>query len=318
MLNLTLLRKSYLQSRWLWLACASVLLVFCWVHVGITSQVDMGRFESILGMLPESWQKFSPVPFAELLSYEARIALIFEEPLVYLLMVIWCVARASDVVSGEIDRGTMELLLAQPVHRAQIIVCSVVISLLGVLGLALVAWAGLSLGIATTSIERPAEGASWTIPFTLIELSAEDGELQRVPMRRLVDGAQFFPAVVNYFCLGCFLVGVGTWLSSLDRHRWRTIGILVGFYVLSMLAEIVGQAFPSLAPVRHLSFHSLYEPIQAVVRDGAGDAWWGRNGDGQVVGLGPLAANLVLLTCGTGALAAALRCFCRRDVPAPI
>ena len=44
---------------------------------------------------------------------------LYEEPMIYMIMTIWCVARSSDVVSGELGRGTMEILLSQPVSRRQ-------------------------------------------------------------------------------------------------------------------------------------------------------------------------------------------------------
>ncbi len=121
MIHPALLRKSIDEGRWLWLTLAAVLFVFCWMHVTITSQIDMSRFETLLNNLPEAWEKFSPVPFQKLISYPARIAVTYEEPMLYMLMTIWCIARSSDSVSGELGRGTMEMMLAQPVSRVQVL-----------------------------------------------------------------------------------------------------------------------------------------------------------------------------------------------------
>ena len=41
----------------------------------------------------------------------------YVHPLVQIIFCIWAVGRASGAVAGELDRGTMELLLAQPLSR---------------------------------------------------------------------------------------------------------------------------------------------------------------------------------------------------------
>ena len=251
------MRKSIDEARWLWLTLAAVLFVFCWMHVTITSQVDMSRFETLLNNLPEAWEKFSPVPFKKLISYPARIAVTYEEPMLYLLMTIWCIARSSDSVSGELGRGTMEMMLAQPVSRLQVLITSIFVTICGIALLASVAWAGTCVGIATTTVERPPPGASWSLPFW--QNSSAD-TLQQIPMRQLAGFGMFIPAALNYFSLGYFLAGSCTFLSSCDRYRWRTIGLMMGFYVVQMLTEILGQAFEKISWVRQLSIFAPMNP----------------------------------------------------------
>ena len=63
----------------------------------------------------------SPVDLDQLLTFPGRIAIFFVEPAVLFIVCLWAIARGSDVVSGEVDRGTMEMLLAQPVSRLLIL-----------------------------------------------------------------------------------------------------------------------------------------------------------------------------------------------------
>ena len=44
------------------------------------------------------------------------------------------------------------------------------------------------------------------------------------------------------FCLGVTLAGFSTLMSSFDRYRWRTIGVVVTVYVLMLILKILGQA----------------------------------------------------------------------------
>ena len=48
--------------------------------------------------------------------------------------------------------------------------------------------------------------------------------------------------MVNFFALGLFLAGLTTLVSSWDRYRWRTIGIVVTFYIAFTIVKIAGMA----------------------------------------------------------------------------
>ena len=45
----------------------------------------------------------------------------YVHPLMQTIFCIWAVGRAAGAIAGELDRGTMELLLAQPVRRSRVI-----------------------------------------------------------------------------------------------------------------------------------------------------------------------------------------------------
>ena len=47
------------------------------------------------------------------------LAMSMLHPVVLVLSVVWAIGRAAGAVAGEIDRGTMELLLSQPIPRHQ-------------------------------------------------------------------------------------------------------------------------------------------------------------------------------------------------------
>ncbi len=254
MIHWPLLKKSLRDAKWLWLTCALCLFAFAWVHVLINGRVDMGRFAKILENIPEAWEKLAPVPFKQLLSYPARLSVLYEEPLVYMMMTIWCIARSSDVVSGELGRGTMEILLSQPISRRKVLITPTIITLVGIFGLVAVLWTGSVCGIATTWVDKPSTGG-WTVPFTGIQFPlGVDESVERVPMSTFVSPRQFLPAALNYLCFGFFLCGTCTMLSAFDRYRWRTIGIMIGFYVVQMLAELLGQAVESLHWLRNWTF----------------------------------------------------------------
>lgn len=322
MMNRAMWQKAVREAGLLWVSCAALLYTFCWVRVWITSQVDMTRFQSILENIPPSWQRLSPVPIEQLVSYPTRIAMTYEEPLVYLAIALWSVARSSDCVSGEIGRGTMEMLLAQPLSRLQAILAPSLVTIVGAALLALVAWGGTATGIATTEV-RPAQ-PGWTIPLVGIDipLGAAEGRRTRVPMRRLVDPRVFLPAMGNVFSLAFFLAGVGTLVSSWDRYRWRTIGIMVTIYVAEMIAEVVALAVEGWHWLKWFTFFSAYEPIAITSRTlgnpGYAWTWFQLDDQGRWTQPGPLGYDAVLIGLGIIGFLLGSRIFLRRDLPAPL
>jgi len=319
-MNRALWRKAIGESFLLFIGCASILYLFCWVRVWITSRLEMGRFQNILESLPDSWQKLAPVPIEQLFSYEGRIAVTYEEPVVYLMMAVWTITRSSDAVSGGLGRGTMEMLLAQPVSRKQVIGVHTAVTMIGVLLLSVVAFTGTYTGIATTTVTEGS--APVKVPLFGFDIPFTGGRFVDIPMSEKVSPWTFVPAAVNYLGLGCFLTGFATLMSSWDRYRWRTIGITVGFYVISTMLEIVGLAIDGFEWVKGLTFFSAYEPVrfacEAVTYPERQWSWVVRDANGTFIDWGPLGYDSMLVGIGMACMGIAAMIFCRRDLPAPI
>ncbi|MCP4813902.1 MAG: ABC transporter permease subunit [Planctomycetaceae bacterium] len=319
-----ILLKRYLQdAKWLWLSCALILFIYCWLRVWMVTLFDMSRFEKVLEQF-KHLEKFSSVPFAELATYTGRIAIAFDEPIVITSIVIWAVARASDSISGELGRGTMELLLAQPVSRTRLFWSHAGMTVLGLGLLALVTFLGTWLGIATCQVTETLPTETIQLPLLDIEVPnplAKSKEVLR-PMSELVSIWHFLPAVTNLFCLGFFLAGLTCLVSCQDRYRWRTIGIVIGFYVVQLIFKIAGMATEDLGWLLHFTFFTAYEPkvfVNAALRSPEllSDLFQ-FNDDGQYVRPGALGSHLLLLVLGSCCFFTATVIFRRRDLPAPI
>ena len=70
----------------------------------------------------------------------------YVHPLVLTVLSIWAIGRAANAIAGEIDRGTMELLLAQPIRRTHIIVAHLCVDLIVFPTLCLAVWIGTYCG----------------------------------------------------------------------------------------------------------------------------------------------------------------------------
>lgn len=322
-----LIRRRIDEAKWLLAACSITMIWFCWLRVWLVSRLDTGRFKEILDLLPSDWQRYTPVDFAWLITYEGRISLAYDELIVVGCVSLWAIARGSDCVSGELGRGTLEMLLAQPLSRRAVMLSQVGVTIVGVAILSFSAWFGTWCGIHTMSAKQvvaPAFQLPIPLPFvgSKIPIPFAEPETVYVPMVDLVDATLFIPASVNLFAFGLMIAGFSTLMSSWDRYRWRTIGIVVGVYVLQIVLKLFGMSADELVWLTFLSAFTAYEPesLVQIAHQHPEFAWSFSvlDGEGHWLGLGPMSFHLIMSSIGVAAYALALKIFSRRDLPAPL
>jgi ABC-2 type transport system permease protein len=286
-MNKALWQKSISEALRLLAASLLLMFVFHWLRVWITSQVSLAELRMFLRALPAFLRQLSPVPIEQIATSVGRIAVSYDDPIVLLLVTVWAIARGSDAVSGEIGRGTMELVLAQPVRRLTVLWTQATVTTVGAGLLAASAWLGTATGLATVQLEEP------------------------------VQAQIFVPAAINLFGLTFFLAGLTTLVSSPDRNRWRTISLVGGIYIVEMIFKVVGMTAIGWRWLNYLTFFTLFEP-EPLALD-AQKAWSWRvavpNGGMELAGLG---FDALLLGMGLACYGLATVIFCRRDLPAPL
>lgn len=322
-----LVRKSLRESQWLLLGCSAAIFAFCWIRVWVVSRLSTDRFRAILEMLPGDWRRLLAVDFEWLITYQGRISLAYQELIVVVCVAIWSVARGSDVVSGELNRGTMEMLLAQPLSRTRVLLTQSCVAIAGVGVLSLAAWTGTVAGVYSTQVKEqvsarinlplyvPGIGDSVPLPFA-------KQETQLIPMHQKVDVAVFIPASCNLFAFGVMLLGISTLMSSWDRYRWRTIGLVSATLIVQLLLELAGRALEGWGFLTYFTLLSAYEPeVHVRLADTVPGVMWtlGQyDSNGQFIGLAPLAHDFLLVLVGLICLLCSLAIFNRRDLPAPL
>lgn len=318
------LRQKYLaEGLLLFIGLALGVLIFCWFRVWIVGELDTAQFRQIIDLLPKNWRKFASVDFDWLVSYLGRTSLTLDEPMLISLVCAWGLVRGSDVVSGELSRGTMEMLLSQPVSRTQVYVYHAKLTILFLLLMVAIAWLGMSLGIWTTSVEETTYPElripiiDYRIPFTFLK-----PQIETISMSEVVNPMMFLPGVANLFCIGFCFAGVGAFCSSIDRYRWRTLGIVAVFYFANAGLKILGMGSERLAWVENCSLFGLYHPATAIERAQAqaGSWYWVYEYTDQmeVLRLGVMSNCVILLAIGLVFYAVGHRVFVNRDLPAPM
>jgi ABC-2 type transport system permease protein len=236
-------RKCLLEARLLLAALAIVLFVFNALF---------------LKALPETFERVAGVPFAAIATPSGRLAMAYVDPVTIFVGAAWSIARGSDCISGEIGRGTMELLLAQPVRRVAIVVVHAIVTTGGAALLAMAGWSGMWLGVRITSFAPE------------------------------VEMARFAPSALNLFAFMFFLAAFSTLVSACGNDRRRTVGFLAGFYLIQLLMKIVARTAPRFGWLIYATFLGAFEPqALAIHRDSAlmELAW----SNGCLIGLGLVA-----------------------------
>ena len=321
MIDRILVKKYIAQSTLLFASCAFIMFIFAWVRVWVGTFFNLSQYTAIFDQMKE-FEHFAPIEFAAMTSYAGQVCFVYDEPIVILCTVIWCVARGSDVVSGELGRGTLEMLLSQPITRTRLLLSHAVVSITGLVFLCLLVWAGISLGVYTNTVEEEVPAPQITIPLFNFEIPLSMGEpiVSTVPLAERVDVQSYASPTFHLFAFGFFVLSLATLFSSFDRYRWRTVGGVVGVYMSQLIMFGLGKAAKSLAWLQNFSFFSCYKPQKMVALVGerglAGP--WSLTEGAEALAFPPLWYPLILIACGLLFYLIAVIRFEKRDLPAPL
>ena len=233
--NQALWRKS-INDAWM-ITLGSCLVTFAvgWIFVWLTSMFEMGWLRMVIQGLPSFIEKLSAIPMKDLTTPAGLISVIFVDPPVLFTAIVFAISRGSDVVSGELDRGTMEMLLAQPVRRVSVILMHAIVTGIGAVMIAAALWIGLFVGLKAAPHDTP------------------------------VDPKLFLLPVLNYIGLIVCIAGISVMVSCFDRYRWRTIGIMGGFMLVQFIVKAVYRSWPHGGFLKYFTIYGPYEPQYYVV-----------------------------------------------------
>ena len=318
-----LVKKYIFEGLILFIGLALGVFIFSWFRVWVVGELDTAQFRQIIDLLPKNWRQFATVDFDWLVSYLGRTALTLDEPMLVVLVCAWGLVRGSDVVSGELSRGTMEMLLSQPLSRRKVFLTHAWMTVL-FLGLLLgICWLGMSLGIWSCSVEESTY-PEIRIPVVdyKIPLSFLPPQKETIAMADVVNPVAFLPGVISLFCLAFCFSGFAAFCSSWDRYRWRTLGIVAAFFFANAGLKIMGMGSERFAWVEGCTLFGLYSPA-STIESAQHDPWsplylLSKNAEGQFSGLGTMGSALLLVVIGLAFYWVGLRIFMKRDLPAPV
>ena len=239
----------------------------------------------------------------------------YVHPLVQTIFCVWAVGRASGALAGELDRGTMELLMAQPVSRSRLVLAHFGVDLVVIPLLCLSLWGGTWLGTwlvgpiqpEAAPIELPRGSLSFKwgpIEYQApINYPAEQETPEEREQRLHVDPAAFGPALWAVGGLLFAISGYTMALSACGRYRWRVLGAAVFVTLIQFLVNVVGQLWDVMRPLRPFTIFYYYQP-QAIILGAPRQEM--------------LLSLAVLYGVGAAGYGVALWVFTRRDLPASL
>jgi ABC-2 type transport system permease protein len=295
-----LVRKLLRDIRVAWIVVAVLLFLFQILWSRITSRVTsqiLSQFDR-MGVNPEMiknilfdkdempGQMVQAVIGGDKIAFDHApdmMSISYVHPLVLTILSIWAIGRAANAIAGEIDRGTMELLLAQPIRRTQVILAHLLVDAIVFPSLCLALWLGTYCG-------------TWWMG-----LQTAVNPIQRV------DPSRFLPALPCIAMLLFSFSGITMWISAMGRSRARIWGWAITLFLCMFLVNVLGQIWNEpLEWMRPLTVHYHYQPQMMILPDDwyeNGTAWF------HLAVLGSVGAAGYLL---------AWISFCRRDLPAPL
>ncbi len=229
-------------------------------------------------------------------------------PVVLILSSVWAIGRAGGAVAGELDRGTMELLLSQPLPRNQLILAHFLVDCVVIPTVCLSIFAGTQFGLWAVG--------PFTVDYSSVQKLLPMLELPEKPEILEVSGKPQLPALANLAALLFSLSGITLALSAAGRSRWKVLGYGVLVAMLMFIANVLGQLWDEVEFVRPFSVFYYYQPQKIMLHS----EWtvdpavvWGSRWT-----LGAVPVVGALLAVGMAGYLAALRIFTRRDLPAPL
>jgi ABC-2 type transport system permease protein len=276
--------KKAVSDAWrLLLASVILLVVFSWLFVWLMSQFSAHRLTFMLSFVPAALrdpiESMTGVHLELLTTPLGRLSTLYVHVVTMLVCVGWALARGSDSISGEIGRGTMDLVLTLPVRRATVMLVPAVVATIGALLLVFAIWLGTWLGLLCFRLDGP------------------------------VALARFLPGAVNLFAMIFCFTGITTLISSWNRDRWRTMAWAGGVFILSLILDIVARSGQSEWWVKYFSwlqyctFLAMFQPQRLILQAG------------ETARLAA-ACDLGLIGLGLASYALAAAIFWRRDIPA--
>ena len=140
--------------------------------------------------------------------------------------------------AGEIDRGTIDVLLALPLSRRRIYLCETIVFLAGGVMMLGAGAIGYAIGSQSLPVENRPE---WTLVALIL---------------------------LNLFCLYVAIGGVTFLISSFSERRGRAVFAVFSIVVASFLINFLAQFWSPAEPIAFLSVVEYYQPAK-ILRSGA-------------------------------------------------
>lgn len=231
---LNVLRQLMARHTAFVLICAVLLAGFQFLICGLVSTVDItGVLEQMKKSAPPFMQSMLGEEFFGTLTSRGMLAFAWSHPITLAMGAAIAIVLAAHGIAGEIESGTMELLLSQPLSRLSYLAAHSIFALSSLMVLSLGGIAGTIGGQNYYELRMFETGA-------LLELS------------------------LNYFLLQCAWFGVTLVFSVFGREGGSVARAAFLLALLSYIIQVIGRLLPAASFVLPYSLYNYYSP-QAIL-----------------------------------------------------
>jgi ABC-2 type transport system permease protein len=237
-----LLRFWTLRILPAWFLIALVIFLFQIAICGIVH--DNERVKALIqyiDMLPSFLKTFIGGEAVQVGNIAGLIAIGYQDPFILLLYMLFAVGVPTALLSGEVQRGTMELILSRQTTKTQIYICAGLITIIGMF--ALVAVMFLGTVVATRLYEFD----------------------QDVPLY------SFFMLAINGGILASTVGGIAL-LAAACFRRSMAVSIAVAYLVLNYFAEIVAEWWPRMKWLEPINIYHYVNDVK-IFTESAWPVW---------------------------------------------
>jgi ABC-2 type transport system permease protein len=212
--------------------CGIALLIFL-MQIAVSGIVhDNEKVKAFLGfldMMPSIVKASLGGDMLRIGNTSGLIAIGYNHPFVMFLYMLFAVGTPTGLLAGEVQRGTMELILSRPTTKVQVYACAGILTLAGMFALVLVMFLGT---VAAVHL------------FTFKD---------RVPLDI------FFRIAINGGLLASTFGAVALLCAATFGRLYTAIGVAVAFLVANYFVAIVSNWWPRMAFLKRASLFYLID-----------------------------------------------------------
>jgi len=212
-----LLRFWFLRILPVWFGIALLIFLMQIAVSGIVhDNANVRAFLAFLDMLPSIVKTALGGDMLQAGNTAALLTIGYQHPFVMFLCMFFAVGVPTGLLTGEVQKGTMELILSRPVTKTQVYLCACILTLTGMFALVLTMFLGTAVAVRIYRFDQP-------IPLDLFFRIAINGGL--------------LASTFGAFALLC---------AATFARLYSALGAAVAFLTLNYFVALVSEWWPSI------------------------------------------------------------------------
>ncbi|MCU0913562.1 MAG: hypothetical protein MUC88_03235 [Planctomycetes bacterium] len=214
-------------------AWAGIALLIFLMQIAISAIVhDNEKVKALLGLLDVLPSIVKTALGGEMLRLGNTAGLIsigYNHPFVLFLYMLYAVGVPTGLLAGEVQRGTMELILSRPATKVQVYACAGILTLAGMFTLVLVMFLGTVAAVNIFTFQDP-------IPFDV-----------------------FFRIAINGGLLASTFGAVALLCAATFARLYTAVSVAVAFLVVNYFVAVVSNWWPRVAFLKRATLFYLVD-----------------------------------------------------------